>query len=69
MKGEFVVQLDGQHMGGAVSQFAGDDAAARADLDYGAAGEVADGSHDALGGLGVYEEVLAELGFGGHGLI
>ena len=66
--GKSVVQLDGQDMGGASGQGSGNRAAAGADLDDSAAGEIADGGRDALDGLGIVEEVLAELGFDGHGL-
>jgi hypothetical protein len=64
-----VVQLDGQHASGTGGQGYGNSSAAGADLNHSAAGEIADGSRDALDGLGVYEKVLAELGLGGHGLI
>jgi hypothetical protein len=68
MKGKYVVQFDGQHVGSASGQGCGNGASAGADLDHRAAGQITDRGCDALNGLGVYEEVLAELGFGGHGL-
>ena len=67
-KGEFVVQLDGQQMGGAGGQSLCDGAAAGADFDHCTAGQIADGSRDALDSGGIDEEVLAELGFDLHGI-
>jgi len=67
-EGKSVVEFDGQEMGGARSQGSGNRAAAGADFDDSAAGEIADGGRYALDGLGLVEEVLAELGFDGHGL-
>jgi hypothetical protein len=55
-------------MGGAGSQGFGNGAAARADFDYGATGQVTDRGRDALAGVGIDKEVLSELRFDGHGL-
>jgi len=63
-----MVQLDGQQMGCASGQSFGDGAAAGADFNDCAAGEIAQGGRDALNGLGIDEEVLTELGFGRHEL-
>ena len=68
LNGEVVVQLDCDDAGRACCQGSGDGAAAGADFNYGSAGEIAERGNDALGGLGVVEEVLAEFGLGGHGL-
>ena len=69
VESKLVVQFDGQHMGSAGGEFPGDGAAAGADLDHRASGEIADGGRNALDGFSVDEEVLAELGFDGHGLL
>ena len=66
VRGEFGVQLNGEQMGAAGGEGAGDGAAAGADFDDGAAIAGAEGGDDALDGLGVVKEVLAELGTGGH---
>jgi hypothetical protein len=55
-------------MGGACGQGCGDGAAARADFNHGAAGEITQRSGDALDCVGIMEKVLAEFRFGGHGL-
>jgi hypothetical protein len=63
-----VVQFDGQHMTGADGQSFGDGAATGADFDHSAAGKIADGGRDALDGFRIFEKVLTEFWFGGHGL-
>jgi len=55
-------------VGSAGSERSGDGASAWADFDDCAAGQIAQRGGDSLDGLGVVEEVLAELGLGGHGL-
>jgi hypothetical protein len=69
VEGKLVVQFDGQHVSGSGGQFSSDGATAGADFDHRASCEVAYGGRDMLDGLSVHKEVLAELGFGGHGLL
>jgi hypothetical protein len=64
-----VIQFDSQYVSGAGGQDSGNGSVTGADLDHRTACEVADGGRDALYSLGINEEVLAELGLGGHGLI
>src|ERR1035437_203732 len=68
-EGQLVVQLDSQHVSSVGGQGSGYGAMAGTDLDHGTAGQVANGGRDALDGLSVDEEILAELGLGGHRLI
>jgi len=63
---KLVIELYGQQVRGAGCKRLGDGAAAWADLDDCAAGQVADGGCDTLDGLRIDEEVLAELGLDGH---
>jgi hypothetical protein len=69
MGGKVVVQLDGEHMGGAGGEGRGNGACAGAYFHDGAAGKVAERNGDTLHGLRVIEEVLSELGFRGHVLL
>jgi hypothetical protein len=56
-------------MGGAGGQRSGNRAEAGADFDYCMVGEIAEGGCNALDGVSIVKEVLAEFGFGGHGLL
>ena len=63
-----MVEFNGNYVARSCSQRAGDGAAAGADLDDGAAGQIAERGDDSLDGLRVVEEVLSEFGLGWHGL-
>ena len=62
-RGKSVVELDSDQASAAGGQDLGQRTAARADLDDGAVGEIAEGVHDAVPRLIVDEEVLAQLRF------
>jgi hypothetical protein len=68
LQGKVVVEFNGNDAGGSCGQGVCNGAAARADLDYGAAREIAERGDDALDGIGVVEEVLSEFRLGGHAL-
>ena len=53
-------------MGRAGGQFFGNGAAAGADFDHGASGEIAERGRNAPNGLRIVEKILSELGFNGH---
>jgi hypothetical protein len=69
MSGEAGIEFNGEDMGGTGGEGTGDGAGAGADFDNGATGEIAQRVDDALDGLRIFEEVLSEPGFGGHGLL
>ena len=64
---EVVVEFDGQHLCGLGGQHTCDSAAARTDFYDRFVGAVAQRGHNALDGLRIVKEVLAELRLGGHG--
>ena len=69
MSGEAGIQLDGDNVRCAGCQGSGDGAGSGTDFGDGAAAKIAQRRGNPLDGLRVVEEVLSELGFGGHGLL
>jgi hypothetical protein len=67
MRGQVVVELDCEDVRGMGGEEMSDGASAGADFDGGLARAVAESGDDALDGVLVVEEVLAELRLGGHG--